>query len=68
MIDRLMTLSDGREVNVSATICSAEPDVGFMSDYLDDLVITDPDTDEEIEVDEQEEQRIVAEFLEAREP
>lgn len=64
MTDRLMTLSDGREVNVSATICEREPDVGIMSDYLDDLVITDPDTDEEIEIDEQEKQRIVDGFLE----
>lgn len=65
-MERLMTLSDGREVNVHAVICAAEPDVGFMSDYLDDLVITDPDTDAEVELDKQEEQRIVDAFLDTR--
>jgi hypothetical protein len=40
--------------------------VGFMSDYLDDLVITDPDTGAEVEVDKQEEQRIVDAFLDTR--
>ena len=62
-MDRLITLSDGREVNVSASIHRAEPDVGFMTTWLDDLVITDPDTEEEVEVDKQEEERIVDEFL-----
>jgi hypothetical protein len=59
-----MTLSDGREVNVSASIHGPERDVGIMGIWLDDLVITDPETDEEIEVDKQEEQRIVDKFLE----
>ena len=66
MTSRIMTLSDGREVYVTASLHRAEPDVGLMSTWLDDLLITDPDTDEEVEVDEQEEQRIVDEFLETR--
>ena len=65
-MERLMTLSDGREVNVSASIHRREPDVGLMGEWLDDLVITNPDTDEEIEVDKQEKQQIVDKFLETR--
>jgi len=59
-----MTLSDGREVIVSASIHRREPDVGLMTEWLDDLVITDAETESEVEVDKQEEQRIVDKFLE----
>jgi hypothetical protein len=59
MISTTAHLEDGREVIVRGYLTPPEYDVGIMGYGVEDTRVYDAQTEEEIEFDEKEEQRLV---------
>lgn len=59
MISTTAHLSDGREVIVSGNLLPPEYDVGLMGYGVEDVEVRDAQTDEAIEVDDEEEYRLI---------
>jgi hypothetical protein len=65
-VQKSITLSDGREVLATGTICPAEPEVGISWPYIDDLVVEDEDGND-VELTSAEEDYVVDRLLEPQE-
>jgi hypothetical protein len=53
------------EVEISGTLCRAEPDVGLMLDWFEDIFATRLDNGDGIELTDKEEERAQEELFEA---